>query len=669
MRIYFSLFMVIMLMVPAASTAQVPRGVIAEDCTATWCVYCPAAYAGLEVMKSRYDANEFTSVRYYDTSGGLGTSETHARIQWYGVTGFPTVYFDGSTSVVGGGSAVAAGSAYDPLVARDIGVPSPLRIRFNSVSFAQPVGSVNLDVIVADQIQDIANTKIRIVICENNVQYNQETEQDVTRDILVDTPLTVSQVGQSQNVTQTFAMNLGWKPQDMYVCAFVQNDTDKWILQSGSTRPAPAYSPRFWAKGNRAVVAPSSGPYDFQDFAVFNMGTQPDVITANLLANHLPPGWFAVFTDGVTDYASVDLPLNPGESRTFHVRVTPNGPGYADLKVALSSSNLPGRIREIGYQMTTDDVQVLLVDDDGSETFENYYTDALSQYGATFGLWNTNYANVTAADLAHFPAVIWQIGLSYPTLTSTDRAALGAYLDGGGKLFINGQDFGWEMDNLQGDAITWYHTYMHADFITDDTNLYNLSGVAGDPITDGMAITIQGGDGASNQEYPDGINPRDTYASTIFTYNGSSYKGGIKVATPVYQVVYLGFGYEAISTPANRRLLVARILQWFGIQATTDAPAEEAMLAPASVRAFPNPAHGGTTLRLSLPSLGHARLGIYAIDGSIVRILGSDIRQAGMLNIPWDGKDDVGRAAPSGVYFYRLDTGKAAPSGKLILTR
>jgi hypothetical protein len=47
----------------APAGAQVPKGVICEDATATWCQYCPYAYDGIEVMKSRYDTNEFTPTR------------------------------------------------------------------------------------------------------------------------------------------------------------------------------------------------------------------------------------------------------------------------------------------------------------------------------------------------------------------------------------------------------------------------------------------------------------------------------------------------------------------------------------------------------------------------------------------------------------------------------
>lgn len=668
MRIVYLLLAAALLV--STASAQVPKGVIAEDATATWCTYCPQAYAGLEVMKSRYDSNEFTSTRLYSTSGGGGLSnaEITARVNWYGVSGFPTVFFDGGNAVVGGSAFIASGAAYDPIVVNGIAQPSPLAIRINSVDLVQPSGSINFDVIVAETMASIANHKIRVYILENSVLYGSTTHTDVTRDILPDQALTVSVAGQTQNVIQNFTIDPAWKTSDLWAVVFIQNDTNKAILQSESTRVKPAYSPRFWAKGSRAAVGPSSGSFNFQDFAVFNKGTAPDNITVTLSPVHLPSGWSAVFTDGVNDYPlSTVLSLNPGDSRTFRVRVTPTSPGYANLKIVLTTPNLVGWSRSIGYTFTTNNVQVLLVKDDGGTTFENYYLDALTAYGCTFGMWNANYGSVTAADLASFPAVFWEMGLAYPTLTDSDRAALGTYLDGGGKLFINGQDYGWEMDDIGGAALAWYNAYMHANFVIDDTNRYILSGVAGDPITNGMSITIQGGDGANNQEYPDAITPRDAAASIIFSYDGTSYKGGIKVDTGVYKVVYLGFGYEAISTQANRRLLVQRILQWFGVQPMDVADGIGSM-APAMIRAIPNPAFSRAEIRFELPSAGAARVQVYALDGSLVRTLLDGVRPAGSGSLQWDGRNEAGEPVSSGVYFVRMASPGRIAAEKLILT-
>lgn len=658
--------LLLVVILAASASAQVPKGVMAEDCTATWCTYCPFAYQGLEAMKNRYDANEFTSTRLYATSGGLGTAEVNDRINWYGVTGFPTVLFDGGSPVVGGTAYIATGAAYDPLVTAGIAQPSPLAIRINSVDLVQPDGSINFDVTVAETMPDIGNVVVRVFIMENNLVYQTKTYTDVIRDILPVQALTVSTLGQVQHVSMNFAVDPTWKLNDLWAVVFIQDDDTKSILQSESTRAKPAYSPRFWAKGPRAAVGPGNGPYSFQNFAVFNMGTSTDQITVQVETVGQTPGWQAVLTDGTNDFATRTLTLAPGASQVLRMKVYANGPGYANVNALITSSHLTNWSRRIGYTYAADNAEVLLVKDDGGDGFENYYLDALAAYNTTFAVWNAGYGSVTTADLMQFPVVFWECGLSYPTLTESDRAALGGYLDGGGKLFINGQEIGWEMDDTGGSAIAWYHSYLHANFVSDDTNLYTLTGVAGDPISNGMTLSIQGGDGANNQEYPDAIAPYDAAASIIFTYN-TTYKGGIKVDNGVYRVVYLGFGYEAISTQANRRLLVSRILQWFNV-APMDTPIDAPVDMTMRFAAFPNPAAGETTLRFSLPQAGPTEIRIYALDGSLVRTLVNETRPAGETSVLWDGRTADGAHAGSGVYLARLSSNGTMRTQKIILT-
>jgi len=645
--------------------AQYPRTVLAEDCTATWCGYCPYAYAGLEVMKSRYDVTEFRSIRYYATTGGLGSAETDGRISYYAVGGFPTVIFDGTTAVEGGSPEIATGSSYDPIVSTGIGRPAPLKITINSIDLVQPQGSIDFDIEVMETLPSISFIKIRVAILENNVTYSGVVHQDVTRDMLPEATLSVSTLGQVQNVVQAFAIPTTWKTADLWAAIFVQNDNDRSILQTANSYPAPAYSMRFWAKDSRAAVRPSySAPYEFPEFAVYNLGTNADVIRVTLDPGTLPAGWDCSFTDGVQDFtASVDLSLAPGASQILRMKVTPGAPGYVAPKIVLTSANLPAVQREIPYTLVTDDVQVLVVDDDGDQPYQDYYATALAAGGYSYGVWRTETAQVSGADLAQFDAVVWELGLSYPTLKPADRAALGAYLDGGGRLFITGQELGWEMNDTGGAALAWYHSYMHANFVNDDANRDSVTGLAGDPISDGMVLSLA----SALNPYPDIISARDAFGVANFTYTGTSSRGALRVDTGVYRVVYLAFGYETITSEASRNLLLARSLTWLGLDPM--AAPDDAQPARLMLSSFPNPALGTATLSYALPAPGRVTLAVFRPDGSLLRTLVDRSEQAGPHSVVWDGRDQLGAPAAAGVYFYRLETPTAAPCGKLILTR
>jgi hypothetical protein len=93
-----------------------------------------------------------------------------------------------------------------------------------------------------------------------------------------------------------------------------------------------------------------------------------------------------------------------------------------------------------------------------------------------------------------------------------------------------------------------------------NTNIFTLEGIPDDPISKGLTISISGGNGANNQQ-PDGISPLIP-ATEVFTYQDSSYDGGIKVDTGVYRLVYFSFGFEAISTMNNRIKIMDNIINW-----------------------------------------------------------------------------------------------------------
>ena len=217
---------------------------------------------------------------------------------------------------------------------------------------------------------------------------------------------------------------------------------------------------------------------------------------------------------------------------------------------------------------------VLLVDDDNGSSYEGYFTAALDALAKDYDIWNVeSQGSPSASVLQQYTVVLWFTGDDcVATLTSTDQSNLATYLDGGGCLFVTGQDIGRSVG-----ASPFYSDYVHAAYVQDDADLSGLNGVSGDPISDGLNITISGGDGANNQSQPSEIDPI-TPAVSIFTYNisdtmasregaelqgvASSGTGAIRMDGGTYKVVYFAFGFEAINSAADRQLVMERVLDW-----------------------------------------------------------------------------------------------------------
>ncbi|MBI1798009.1 MAG: T9SS type A sorting domain-containing protein [Candidatus Eisenbacteria bacterium] len=94
---------------------------------------------------------------------------------------------------------------------------------------------------------------------------------------------------------------------------------------------------------------------------------------------------------------------------------------------------------------------------------------------------------------------------------------------------------------------------------------------------------------------------------------------------------------------------------------------------PPSVTAFdgvyPNPIPGRATLAFSLAHDEPVTLAVYNVAGARVRSLASGALPAGRYAIPWDGRDDGGRALTGGVYFVRFSAGRYLRTLKTVMVK
>ena len=85
--------------------------------------------------------------------------------------------------------------------------------------------------------------------------------------------------------------------------------------------------------------------------------------------------------------------------------------------------------------------------------------------------------------------------------------------------------------------------------------------------------------------------------------------------------------------------------------------------------AYPNPFNPNTTLRYQLKDAGNVKIDIYNQRGQLVRSFAQSHDAAGYYGILWDGRDSNGRALASGVYLYRMTSGKYSGVKKMVLQK
>jgi hypothetical protein len=83
----------------------------------------------------------------------------------------------------------------------------------------------------------------------------------------------------------------------------------------------------------------------------------------------------------------------------------------------------------------------------------------------------------------------------------------------------------------------------------------------------------------------------------------------------------------------------------------------------------PNPFNPETLIRYQLPRGSSMSLRIYDIAGRPVKTIAAGYRSPGYHNVLWDGRDDMGNEAASGIYFYSLDAGEFRETRRMVLLR
>jgi len=84
---------------------------------------------------------------------------------------------------------------------------------------------------------------------------------------------------------------------------------------------------------------------------------------------------------------------------------------------------------------------------------------------------------------------------------------------------------------------------------------------------------------------------------------------------------------------------------------------------------YPNPFNPETVFRYQLPESGEVLITVYSLLGKQVRVLVRGHQPAGYYEERWDGNDETGRPAGSGIYLLRVQAGRHSMIRKMTLIR
>jgi hypothetical protein len=124
--------------------------------------------------------------------------------------------------------------------------------------------------------------------------------------------------------------------------------------------------------------------------------------------------------------------------------------------------------------------------------------------------------------------------------------------------------------------------------------------------------------------------------------------------------------------PNNRRVTLQRILDWLAPESPADVEDGIDAFATNLLTANPNPFTPATEISFALNDDAAAekvRMEVYDLAGRRVASLFDGTLPAGPHRMVWNGRNESGESAESGIYFARLTTAEGVRSEKLVLLK
>lgn len=319
-----------------AANLTFPRTVLVETFTAVWCIHCPAETEALHSIDLNSSENTLAIAELHVCAFAPGqgpclepyvppdgTSTT--RGTFYGVCGYPDVFFDGLNDSCGAtNSASQMMNEYEDNIANASSVPAPLGIAQNSwVSGDDVVAHANITSGINGSFNAITYLLEDIDKQNINVGYGPHDVDHVVRETLYNHPVTLT-AGQTTEITATGPLNSTWNTHNLSVITLVQQNSSKIVENA-----------------NMTTVATVLTSFTSNTTSLLSGGSASLTVQVTNATTHLPVAGADVVLNTTAGVAS---PLNAATNASGEVTATFQAPSvtsttFARIQAIVSGAN------------------------------------------------------------------------------------------------------------------------------------------------------------------------------------------------------------------------------------------------------------------------------------------------------------------------------------------
>ena len=349
--------------------------------------------------------------------------------------------------------------------------------------------------------------------------------------------------------------------------------------------------------------------------------------------------------------------LAPGQSVTLQYEVTAdlNTPGGFNSTVIVQISSDHKRSGAGSFTTVIGQYSALILDLDPNNNSAPAIAQAFSDNDLL-----TEYTTAFPPDLKLYKSIFLCLGIYYSSheLTVAEANTLADYLEGGGKLYMEGR-------------LTWFadqQTGLHEMFniSTEEVNWYEYDSITGIPgtFTEGMNFDYD-----MTQPYNNYYLTADEPAFEIMKSSPSATAVMVAYDAGDYRTIGSNAEFGGLvdgTDPSTKDELLSQILEFFGdiLTGTEENPSEE--IINESI-AFPNPFTDEVHFKFKLKNSDYIKLDILDVTGRIITCIYEGKSDEGEQDFIWKVPNSL-KHGGSGIYFYRFICGNEIQGGKLILT-
>ncbi|MEJ5286506.1 MAG: hypothetical protein CH6_2111 [Candidatus Kapaibacterium sp.] len=606
---FFSLLSFIILVPKFDAFADSPRKVLIEEATNTSCGPCAAQNPSFQAFIRNNFSDVIPLIYHAWWPGGNdpmyleNTAMNTARIKYYGIDqqGVPEVRVNGKMALPPTGNWYEGAAGDTVAIKNEVdkyrGTTSPITLQVAETRSGSQC-TVNVTI---NTSQSLVGKKLRVAVVEYYISYptppgtNGEKEFFwVARTMLPDANGTTLNLNAGSNQTYTFNYSIksSWKASQIYVVAFIQDDQTQEVLQAAQNLKVAKVN---LTADNPFLTIPRKGQLEYT-FNVTNPSNELLRVNAaiNTSTSYIPSGWQATLN-------TQQLILQPNQ--TQQVKVTLKSGTKAEFAVIgvdfTPNVQTPYEVSSGYFYALTEDTKYAfyVLSNSPSASFAYQGILNMTKYAndaalLPFAMDILNNYPVPNFDLAVFGFSFWTRGVlgGYFAESTPLFTALNSMISSGKSILLTSEvDLAFSQ-GTQGSQ-TARDFYSNKLFINQAqnpvlrvtvnssgqitaVNSYPANGVSGDPIGNGISLTMNQYNQSSHPYYivyTDilGITNNNNTKPIIYYDNNPTAYGGVRVTNGDARIVYLTSGFEAIADPTRRNGFISKIIEWLLNKPTT----------------------------------------------------------------------------------------------------